>query len=449
MTKILIVTGDKLAPKMAGPGIRALELARQISTVADVRLVSTLDIEAMPVDFGYFLSKSKKSLKEHVSWSDVVITQGFVLALNPWILRMGKVLVSDLYDPMHLEHLEDSSDGGLSAKSKAVQQTLGAIAIQIRHSDFFLCASEKQRDMWLGHLAALGRVNPENYEKNQSLRSLIDVVPFGISREEPLQKSHALKGTWPGIEKDDRVVIWGGGIYNWFDPLTLIRAVGVLSSTRPSVKLFFMGIGHPNPHFIRYEMTARAQHLSDELGLTDKHVFFNPGWVEFDSRADYLLDADLGVSTHFDHLETAFSFRTRMLDYLWAGLPILSSSGDAFADFVEEYGLGRVVPPEDVEGLARAMETLLFDSNARVQAQKKVQSFRQRLLWDEVCAPLLAFCREPRRAPDLAVQIRSVPLDYRIPSWVENKARAVRVAYSQGGTSFVIRKVIQRMGQGK
>ena len=24
---------------------------------------------------------------------------------------------------------------------------------------------------------------------------------------------------------DDRVILWGGGIYNWFDPLTLIRAV--------------------------------------------------------------------------------------------------------------------------------------------------------------------------------------------------------------------------------
>ena len=29
-------------------------------------------------------------------------------------------------------------------------------------------------------------------------------------------------------------------------------------------------------------------------------------------------EADLGVSTHREHLETHFSFRTRMLDYLWA-----------------------------------------------------------------------------------------------------------------------------------
>ena len=40
--------------------------------------------------------------------------------------------------------------------------------------------------------------------------------------------------------------------------------------------------------------------------------------MPYDERADYLLDADVGVSTHFPHIETEFSFRTRILDYLWA-----------------------------------------------------------------------------------------------------------------------------------
>ena len=45
--------------------------------------------------------------------------------------------------------------------------------------DAFVCASERQRDLWLGALLALGRIDPDAYAADPSLRSLIDVVPFG------------------------------------------------------------------------------------------------------------------------------------------------------------------------------------------------------------------------------------------------------------------------------
>ena len=56
-----------------------------------------------------------------------------------------------------------------------------------------------------------------------------------------------------------------------------------------------------------------------------------------------------------DHLETRFSFRTRMLDYLWATLPIVCTRGDHFAELVEREGLGLTVPYGDPEALAAAI----------------------------------------------------------------------------------------------
>ena len=84
-------------------------------------------------------------------------------------------------------------------------------------------------------------------------------------------------------------------------------------------------------------------------------MFFNEGWVEYEDRQNYLLEADVGVSTHFDHVETEFSFRTRILDYLWAGLPVVATGGDSFADLIEDRGLGVTVPPEDVDALEAAL----------------------------------------------------------------------------------------------
>ena len=43
---------------------------------------------------------------------------------------------------------------------------------------------------------------------------------------------------------------------------------------------------------------------------------------------------------HLDHVETAFSFRTRVLDYLWASLPVVTTAGDAMAMLVTGSGAG-------------------------------------------------------------------------------------------------------------
>jgi hypothetical protein len=104
---------------------------------------------------------------------------------------------------------------------------------QLRRGDFFLCASEKQRDFWMGALAALGRVNTASYDADETLRSLLSVAPFGLDPTPPRRSGPGVKGVVDGIGPDDELILWAGGIYNWFDPLTLIRAVDQLRRDRP------------------------------------------------------------------------------------------------------------------------------------------------------------------------------------------------------------------------
>jgi len=116
---------------------------------------------------------------------------------------------------------------------------------------------------------------------------------------------------------------------------------------------------------------------------------------------NYLLDADLGVSTHFEHVETAFSFRTRILDYLWAGLPIVATDGDTFAGLIREHRLGAVVPPENVEALAEAIESVLYGKD-RAETAERVRGFGRTFTWSRTLRPLVEFCASPRRAADRA-----------------------------------------------
>jgi len=189
--------------------------------------------------------------------------------------------------------------------------------------------------------------------------------------------------------------------------LTLIEAVAIAREAHPDLRLFFLGAAHPNPNIPTMRMAVQARERADALGLTGETVFFNESWVPYAERADYLLDADLGVSTHYEHLETAFSFRTRILDYLWASLPIISTDGDTFAHIIRDHDLGRVVPPEDVDALARAIEELLYDTAARARIAENIAVYAREHTWENTLRPLVAFCADPAPAPDRVAGIVS------------------------------------------
>lgn len=397
--RIAVITADTLTAQMAGPAIRAFHIAEALSVEHEVKLVSTTTCTIESAEFDC-VQADEYELRRVVDWSDVVIFQGFVMHEAPWLAKTDKVIVVDIYDPIHLEQLEQTKTDEQHNRIASIASTTEVLNRQLERGDFFLCASDEQRHFWLGQLAAVGRLNPDNYDRDSSLNSLLAVSPFGMSEHMPVQTRSAIKGVVPGISADDKVIIWGGGVYNWFDPLTLVWAVDRLRKEHENVRLFFLGMKHPNPHVPAMHMAWDTRQLADRLGLTGKHVFFNEQWVDYDDRVNYLLDADLGVSTHFLHVETTFSFRTRMLDYLWAGLPIVATDGDSFGRLIKAEGLGVTVPERDVDALAAALERALYDTEFVEQCRINVARVREQFTWRRTLAPLVEFCRWPMRAED-------------------------------------------------
>jgi len=398
--RVAIVTPDVLAPKMAGPAIRAWRMAIALSREHDVQLVSTASCDLEHAEFTV-AHVDDAALRAVDAWCDVLIFQGHVMHDHPWLAASPKVLIVDIYDPIHLEVLEQSRDQDDWDRRNLARVTVEVLNEQLARGDHFLCASEKQRDFWLGQLSAVGRLNPSTYDDGENLQGLISVVPFGLDDEPPRRTRPAIRGVVPGIGPDDKVVIWGGGVYNWFDPLTLVRAVDKLRHRLPEVRLYFMGLTHPNPQVPAMRMAVQTRDLAEELGLVGTHVFMNEGWVAYDDRQNYLLDADVGVSNHLDHVETAFSFRTRILDYLWASLPVVTTEGDSFGDLIERHGLGLTVPPQDVDALEAALYRVLADDDFAAQCRANVEAIAGDFRWSKVLAPVLDLCARPRRAPDL------------------------------------------------
>jgi glycosyltransferase involved in cell wall biosynthesis len=453
--RIVVATPDVLGPAMAGPAIRALQFAKALGAEHEVELVSTTGCTRTGDSFPVRQVTSAE-VDELITRTDVWVVQGNVLQVLPQIAASSARVVVDLYAPYHLESLEPTGSRTPRERLAASHNATVALNGGMVRGDFFLTASDKQRDFWLGALASLGRVNPLTYDTDRSLRSLVAVVPFGVEDQPPVHSRPALRGVTPGIGPDDRLLLWGGGVYNWFDPLTLVRAVEQLTPTHPDLRLVFLGGKHPNPAVIEMRMAVELRALSDQLGLTGKHVFFNEGWVPYDERGSFFLEADIGVSTHLDHVETAFSFRTRILDYLWARLPVVSTDGDVFAEVLEHSGAGITVPPGDVPALVAALGALLDDPERRQAAARASAALAEDYRWDVVVQPLLDFCRTGERAPDLldrtASAHRERPFEpVRAPTpgpagWRGEVALA-RQYVQQGGVGLLLRRVVTRAGK--
>jgi len=348
-----------------------------------------------PEDFKVMQFRDDWQLKQLIDKTDIILCIGMTFARYKSIKESGKYLIIDVYDPYNLATLPEYESEPMDERLKIHRSIHEVFNEQFYYGDFFLCASERQRDFWLGMLAALGRINPYSYNQDPTLYKMIGVVPFGLTSSKPIHTANVLKGVLGNIKKNDFVIIWGGGIYNWFDPLTLIRAMAKIDKITDDVKLFFMGVKHPNPEVRELQMVNETVSLAKKLKVYDKNVFFNFGWVDYNERQNYLLEADAGIITHPDHVETRFSFRTRVMDYLWASLPVISTEGDYLSTVIDRKGLGIITRDRNVGDLVDAIIKLKEDRAFYQQCVKNIKNIAQDYTWEKVCRPIIDFCRDP------------------------------------------------------
>lgn len=395
---LLVVSHDTVGSRMAGPGIRYWELARAVAAHQRVTLIAPepIDLESPAFRCGDYSPGDAASLARWLRDADVVLANGFVLEGHPELARIDRPLALDLYDPVLLENLEilrSAPDDQRAARCEYDRELLGR---QLAAGDFFLCATERQRDLYVGALMAAGRVTPALVDADPHLRNLIAVVPSGVPSEPPVKRRPALRGVAGGIGADDPLLLWSGGLWDWMDPLTLIRALPEALDIAPRARLVFLAGAHPGlarpPR-----MPAEARALAAGLGLLDRHVFFYERWVPYDRRADFLLEADLLVYMHRQSLESAYAaVRSRFLDHLWAGRASLVSAGDAAAELVLAHDLGRVAAPGPAAA-AEALRALLRDPALREGCAGRARTLATEFAWERVAAPLLDFCRAPLR----------------------------------------------------
>lgn len=367
MSRVMLVCPEGLA-RPAGVGIRFLEMARVLE--ADGHAVEVLSADGAPAGPSRAYATTPRTLAEVSGRSDVAVVQGHVA--NDFFAHAAAIpVVIDLYDPFIVENFHYFGERG----PEVFNHDHATLVRSLLRGDFFLCASKAQRMFFIGMLLATGRVNPVTYAKDQTLDGLVTIAPFGVQPPRRFERA-------PGTEQ--RILF--GGIYDWYDPVAAIDAVAELRKEGHSLRLTFMR--HPNPGTPQEKLDEAARHCAAR-----GHDFVDfDDWTAYEDRGALFEAHHLSLLTFRDSLETELSMRTRIFDYLWAGLPVVTSSAPGTDEILERYGAGIVVRDGGYAGaVARALEPERYA--AMVQG---ASSFVEDHQWERTLAPLRAFCRSPR-----------------------------------------------------
>lgn len=402
--RLLIVTHERIGPKMAGPGIRAWELACALAETCGVILAAPAPIQREHPGVRlaeYDPASPQEGLAPWLNACDVVMAMGTLFTSMPALQQINKPTIIDLYDPYELETLAQTLTMTDAQQKRNVDRDNLIRLDQIaQRGDFYLCASERQRDLWLGLLLAKGRVNAANYAHDPTLQTLIDLVPFGMPAQPPAQTQPVLKGVRKGIDTGDKVLLWNGGLWPWFDPDTVIDALQIALKQDARIKLFFAAGQHFDATIVQaMPLQAHIAERCKAAGLLDTHVFFGD-WIAYDERGSYLLEADVAISAHKPSLESHFASRTRLLDCVWAGLPVVATEGDPLSALIAQHGIGLAVKASDPQAMSNAILEIIHDDQWRTRMAPACESLRQVHSWPLVAAPIARFMQHAQFAPD-------------------------------------------------
>jgi glycosyltransferase involved in cell wall biosynthesis len=352
MSTVVVSTPDVVGARMAGPGIRAWNLAREIAKVAPTTLIAKTE---EPVDgvVPYASPEARDAMRD----AKILVGQparGFRKR------RRDQKIAFDLFDPTVLELRE------LYGHLPSLRQRIHVAAEWWRLSEALMTA-----DL----LISAAPQQQQFYRALQSCDAEWIDVPFGIDLSDVSR-----------CEKPQaNVVVWGGGVWEWLDPKTAIDAVVRLNAEGLPCRLLFLGRTRPNPNLVDRRRADRFDRLLERGG---EWVSAAEAWVPYAERLSWLRSGKIAIMLHRPTPEAEYAIRTRLFDAIAAGIPVIATERGFAAELVRREGLGIVVPAGDTGAVAAAIRRLLTDDGFRSACVMNLERVRPRYAWDVVARPL-------------------------------------------------------------
>jgi len=356
----VLVLGYNPPPYQAGSKLEAanyrtwqfvqplLEDGQHVTLCVDARspqpdaglLPANLTWQAIPVDTVGWMARLQ-AVHDDVA-PDCIVAVDFYPALWSTRIRTASPIWMDFYgDPLTISQVARYRAGS----DQGIGTAISLMRYPLRRGDVFSVCGESQRHMLVGELAMCGRLNSRTLGYD-----FVRVVGPGAPPVAPIGELKATQLVGMGIPPDAFVVLWCGGYNTWTDVDTLFA--GLSSAMAQNTNVHFLSVGAstyqaPTTAYDRFAASAERSPFCSRFHLV--------GWRPWQEIPAFYLVSDVGINIDALHYETLYGTRTRLVEMLAYGLPVVTSTGCDLSLRISEKGVGVVFPSGSGEDLARAL----------------------------------------------------------------------------------------------
>jgi len=349
---------------------------------------------------------------------DVLVVQHWPTVYSIDTTRLPTAL--DLHGPILLETMYQDNPNYDALKQMKIEA--------FHKCDFFTCPAERQRYYFYPWMLLGGC----------DLRTTsIEVVPVSVSPDTPL------------FEKPKEVrFVYGGVLLPWHNPTVGLEVLVETIEARATGRLSIYCGKHPYVNI----PPGKLQGLLDHLRASP--------WVSVNgmlARED-VIDVYCHSSVAFDAMERnperELAFTTRTVEYLWCGLPVIYQNYSILAPYIERYGAGWLVDPEDRDQIRQVIEHILSHPEEIEEKGRNAQRLvRREFTWDGTIDPLASFCDKPfklQKSPDLIGRLRG-EIDHvrEATSKAKHDVRQAWYYLSEGTVKELILAIRRRIKMGR
>lgn len=257
--------------------------------------------------------------------------------------------------------------------------------------------SRAQAAALLGQLGALGRLN-----RHTAFGSIVHVVPPwlepAIEKPTPSDKK-LLRGE--SVPTDAKIIVQTGGFNTWLDVDTLFGALESTMRERDDVHFAATGgaiPGHNDRTFDGFQARVQGSSFRDRFHLL--------GWLPLDDVPRVIAEADVALNVDLPCAEGWLGTRNRLMDWIAASVPVVSTIGCELAQDFASRDLIRGVPQSDPSAVSAALlEVFAASESDKSELENQTREACDYLLANHQAStclrPLLDWAKSPDSASDL------------------------------------------------
>jgi GT2 family glycosyltransferase/glycosyltransferase involved in cell wall biosynthesis len=255
--------------------------------------------------------------------------------------------------------------------------------------DVFSTVSHHQLSATIGELGLSGRLNSATTGYD-----FCRVIPCAMDPS-PLQHTSRVFRNNP-VPEEAFVVLWSGGFNTWTDTETLVTGLEAAMAKNPDIWFVSTGgqiDGHDEKTYPAFRKRIAASPYASRFVLR--------GWVPKKDVPNYYFEADIGINIDRFMYEGFFGSKNRIMDWMRAGLPALTSALCELSFDLPRKGLGYNFPLNDSKALT---DKLLYLSHHRDEVretgQRALAYGSSELSFSVTIEPFQTWLRNPTKSPD-------------------------------------------------